>query len=72
MTEIFWLLKPSDRAKLIQLQYELYGTKLDITSETPPWQIPPPVPEIPVRPYMTEEELQAFIAQPPEHQEKVE
>ena len=29
-------------------------------------------PEIPVHTEMTEEELQAYIAQPPEHQEKVE
>ncbi|OGO06600.1 MAG: hypothetical protein A2Y92_04030 [Chloroflexi bacterium RBG_13_57_8] len=70
--KIFWILKPADCARLMQLQHQLYGTKLDIASETPPWQVPAPVPEIPVRPGMTEEELGKFISRPPEHQARPE
>lgn len=69
---MFWKLKPADRAKLMQFQYKIYGTKLDIASQKPPWEIEPPPPVIPVRTSMTEEELGKFIAQPPEHQGKVE
>ena len=69
--ELFWKIKSVDRARLIQLQYQLYGTKLDLAGAKAPWEIEPPRPQIPVRPDMTPEELGKFISQPPEHQEKV-
>lgn len=69
--QVFWLIDGRTRAQLIKLQYKLYGTKLDIASQKPPWEFPAPIPEIPVRADMSKEELGNFISKPPEHQEKV-
>lgn len=66
-TPLFWLISQQARVKLMQYQWNKYGTRLDI----PPRREPPP-PVIPVRPDMTPEELGKFISQPPAHQEKVE
>lgn len=60
--ELFWVITPAERAKLMQLQDELYGTALDIASEIPPWLIKPPLPAVQPRTDMTPEELQVFIS----------
>jgi len=71
MTELFWLIDPEARAKLMQFQYELYKKKLDMADRKAPWEEEPPLPEVPVRTDMDEEEMGEFIKQPPSHQEKV-
>lgn len=69
--EVFWLLKPKDRARLMQWQYAKYGLKLEMASHSPPWEHIQAVPEIPVHTDMDEIELQKFISQPASHTEQV-
>ena len=55
---LWWLLKVGDKVKLIQYQWENYGTKLDL----------PPEPNLPVIPHVVEEidsELERMMRQPP-------
>jgi hypothetical protein len=70
--KVFWILKPAARAKLMQFQHKLYGTQLDMASQTPPWEHIQAVPEIPVHTEMTEQEMGEFMAQPPSGPERVE
>jgi hypothetical protein len=56
----------------MQYQHRKHRKKLEMADWEAPWQVPPPVPQIPVHADMTEDELQVFMSQPPEHQERVE
>jgi len=65
MSELFWIISDKAKIALCNLQWELYGTKLDMALQTPPHLQTPPTPAIPVSTDMDEEELQRFISQVP-------
>lgn len=72
MPRLFWIISQEARLGLMQYQHRKHRKKLEMADWEAPWQVPPPVPQIPVHADMTEDELQVFMSQPPEHQERVE
>ena len=65
MSELFWVISDEAKITLCNLQWKLYGTKLDMALQTPPHLQIPPTPEIPVSTEMDDDEMQRFISQAP-------
>ena len=63
--ELFWLLSPANKAKLMQFQYDEYGDHLNIPNE--PKQEP-----LEIDTDMEDSELARFMSEAPSHQRKVE
>jgi len=73
MTELFWLISKEARRDLEEYQWENHKEEkpfLDLHKAKAPWEIKPPVPEIPTED-MTDQEIQDEMVKPPSHQARV-
>ena len=69
--ELYWLISQEARVGLIEYQYRRHRTKLAMAGMKAPWELPSPLPVIPVHAGMDEKELQKFMSEAPHSPEKV-
>ena len=67
MAELFWLISPEARVKLIQLQADRHKDKptLEMAARKAPWELKVPKPAIPARTDMNDNELDKFMRSKP-------